>query len=137
MTTQRTSKVEYQAKIIDILSDPEVPVPDRTTLAEQLGINRRTMYSHFSGVEIDDLYRSALLIRRERLAGFSCHVDDALFDACRAGDVKAIELYYKRMEGWAPKTKIEADLTTMTLAERLAQIEKEDNGESGQGTSAV
>jgi hypothetical protein len=130
MTTRYTNG--YHAQILDILTEDGTLMPNRTELARRMGIDRDTLYNNFTGEELTEVYNEALDIRRKQLAGKSVEVDRALLKAALAGDTHAIKLYYQRHEGWSPTTKIEGDITHMTLAERLMQIEK---GEAAAGTS--
>jgi hypothetical protein len=123
---QRESKEVVTEKIMDILSNPDQSPPIRTALCKVLGKEKGNFYKMFPAAELDQLYKDALLIRRERMAAQSGIVDAALLKAVKAGDVQAIKLYYQRHEGWAPTTKISGDITHMTWAERCIQMDKEE-----------
>ena len=66
------------------------------------------MYRTFDTEELSLIEDEALKKRRARIALKLGQVDKALFDkAILDKDVKAIELIYKRLEGWNPNQKIE------------------------------
>jgi len=131
--TERTyeTKEVQTVKILELLSDPDTPPLSRGELVRVLGKDPSNFYKMFPAVELDQLYRDALKLRRERMAAQSGIVDAALLAAVKSGDVQAIKLYYQRHEGWAPTTKLSGDITHMTLAERLREIEKEEARQLG------
>jgi hypothetical protein len=98
-------KEQCRIKLLEYLGDPENEPLSRAGLASRvLGLRNRTgLYRVFTVQELSDIESEALKVRRERCARHSFSVDRALLKKATAGDVKAAELYYKRIEGWNEK----------------------------------
>ena len=65
------------------------------------------LYYKLSTARIAEAEKEALDIKRTRLAGTSAQVDQVLIEKALDGDLKAIKLYYERLEGWSVNNKIE------------------------------
>ena len=104
-----TAKEQHRLKLLEYLANPDNEILNRSTYAtEVLGISASVMYRTFDTEELSIIEDEALKKRRARIALKLGQVDKALFDkAIIDKDVKAIELIYKRLEGWNPNQKIE------------------------------
>ena len=104
-----TAKEQHRLKLLEYLANPDNEILNRSTYAtEVLGISASVMYRTFDTEELSIIEDEALKKRRARIALKLGQVDKALFDkAILDKDVKAIELIYKRLEGWNPNQKIE------------------------------
>lgn len=104
-----TAKEQHRLKLLEYLANPDNEILNRSTYAtEVLGISASVMYRTFDTEELSIIEDEALKKRRARIALKLGQVDKALFDkAIIDKDVKAIELIYKRLEGWNPNHKIE------------------------------
>ena len=104
-----TAKEKHKINLLEYLSNPDNKVIMRSELAEKvLGITKSALYKFFNTDELSEIEGEALKKRRARLALKISQVDDALVERATIDkDVKAIELFYKRLEGWNPNQKIE------------------------------
>ena len=115
----------HRLKLLEYLANPENELFSRCAWAEKiLKIDRSVMYRHFNGDELTAIEGEALNRRRARYGIKLAQVDKALFDkAIGEGDVKAIELIYKKFENWNPNQKIEIS-TGDSFNETLAELGK-------------
>ena len=104
-----STKDKHKLSIIEHLQNPDNDIKNRKDLAEKvLGVSTSALYKFFSSDELAEIESEALKTRRARLALKISQVDDALVERATIDkDVKAIELFYKRLEGWNPNQKIE------------------------------
>ena len=104
-----TAKEKHKINLLEYLSNPDNKVVMRSELAEKvLGITKSALYKFFNTDELSEIEGEALKKRRARLALKISQVDEALVERATVDkDVKAIELFYKRLEGWNPNHKIE------------------------------
>ena len=104
-----TAKEKHKINLLEYLSNPDNKVIMRSELAEKvLGITKSALYKFFNTDELSEIEGEALKKRRARLALKISQVDEALVERATVDkDVKAIELFYKRLEGWNPNQKIE------------------------------
>ena len=104
-----TAKEQHKLKLLEYLANPENEILNRSTMAEKvLGISASAMYRTFDTEELSEIENEALKKRRARLSLKLGQIDKALVEkAIEDKDVKAIELCYKRFEGWNPNQKIE------------------------------
>lgn len=118
------TKQKYKSMILEYLGNIDNDPPTRDELADKaLKISRTTLYNHFSPGELAELEADGLAIRRARYAGKSAAIDSALVARALKGDVRAIRLYYERIEGWSPKS-------TLAIEQNLDDLRKyaQDNG---------
>jgi hypothetical protein len=113
-----TAAERHRASIIAYYAEPEnEPVKKDILATEICGVSRAALYKVLTPREIDEAVSAGLEQRRERYAAFSAAVDHALAKKAIGGHVGAMELFYKRLEGWSEKTehKIEIGPTDETL----------------------
>ena len=108
-TEQLSVKDKHKLKIIEALQNPDNEIANRKEIAEKiLGISTSGMYKIFTPDELAEIEGEALKRRRARLSLKLGAIDKALVEKATIDkDVKAIELCYKRFEGWNPNQKIE------------------------------
>lgn len=108
-TDKISTKEKHKLAIIEYLQSPDNDISNRKDIAEKvLGISTSGLYKFFSSDELSDIENEALKKRRARLSLKIGCVDKALLEKATVDkDVKAIELCYKRFEGWNPNQKIE------------------------------
>jgi hypothetical protein len=119
---------KHRETLIKYLSDPDNEWPTRTVMSrEVLGFKSGSqIYQHFKGYELDEIEAEALDIRRKRYSRHSAAADIALIERAKSGDPQALKLFYQRLEGWNPASKVESTVKVdgqLTLADVL-------NGES-------
>lgn len=104
-----TAKDKHRINLLEYLANPDNKVLMRSELAEKvLDISKSALYKFFNTDELSEIEGEALRKRRARLALKISQVDEALMERATVDkDVKAIELFYKRLEGWNPNQKIE------------------------------
>jgi hypothetical protein len=93
-------------KFVDLLEIPEFHLMTREEQGLELGVSAPVVTKWFAQVP-DSALEEALKKCRERRANTSLKVDAALIRKAVDGDVKAIELYYRKDEGWTPAQGIE------------------------------
>lgn len=120
-----TAKDRHRLKLLEYLANPENEIVGRCTLAtDVLGVTPQTMYRSFNSDEMSEIEAEALDRRRARYSLKLGMVDKSLFDeAINNGNVKAIELIYKRFESWNPSSKIEIN-TGESFNETLTELGK-------------
>ena len=118
-----TAKDRHRINILEYLANPENTVCSRTKLAEVLGITTTSLYQFFKTDELSAVELEALNMRRGRYALKLAQVDDALIKRAIEGEVKAIELVYKKFENWNPNHKIEVS-TSDNMTNALAELAK-------------
>lgn len=74
--------------------------------------------------------KEALDIKRTQMAGVSAKVDQVLIELALEGDLKAIKLYYERLENWSVNSKIEVK-TDDSLADMLKGVFNQSNSYDG------
>lgn len=98
--------LEARKRFLDLLKFPEFHEMKLQEKADATGVSISTISKWM--VQVPDSYLAeALKVSRERSASRSLEVDASLMRQCREGNVKAMDLYYRRIEGWAPKTGME------------------------------
>lgn len=98
------AKERHKLKLLDYLSNPDNPFPNREQMAsEVLGLRKQTFYYHFSVDEIADMEAEALANRRKKYAPHIVEIDRALMKKAKEGDPAAVKLVYQRIEGWSEK----------------------------------
>lgn len=99
---------ELRQRFVDLLMDPNFQVMTFVERAELMGVNEGTLKNWWKQVPADYM-AEALKVSREKSAAKSMEVDAALFREATAegGDAKHKELFYRRIEGWEPKTAME------------------------------
>lgn len=98
--------LEARKRFLDLLAYPEFHVMSEGEKADAIGISLKTL-SKWEIQVPDEYLADALRKSRERSARQSFKVDAALMKECLAGNVKALDLYYRRIEGWVPKQDME------------------------------
>lgn len=116
-----TAKDRHRINILEYLANPENTVCSRTKLAEVIGITTTSLYQFFKTDELSAVELEALNLRRGRYALKLAQVDDALLKRAIEGEVKAIELVYKKFENWNPNQKIEIS-TNESMGDTLAEL---------------
>lgn len=108
-------------------------------MAKALGLNRKTLDRY--DLEIDwEWVRDE---RRKRFAAAITQVDSALLDKAVGGNVPAMELAYKRFDGYVPESKIDvgqkADEELIDAAKAIeAELGDSEGGDiSGAGKAAA
>lgn len=91
---------------LEMLNYPEFHEMKNQDQADALEITVMTLLKWKKMVP-DDYLASALKLQRERHAKRSLETDSSLMKEVRKGNVKAIELFYRRIEGWEPKQAME------------------------------
>lgn len=99
---------ESRKRYLDYLMVPEFHLMSETDQAEAVGVDPRTIKKWGRQVPVEYM-AEALKKSREEHAARSIQVDSALFkEAVKdGGDAKHKELFYRRVEGWNPKTEME------------------------------
>jgi hypothetical protein len=96
------AKDKRRLKIIEYLGNPENPPPTRSQLATAVGYkSRQALYVMFTPLELQEIEKEALEIRRTKYAGALIKVDEALLRQAMSGDLNAIKLVYQRFDDWA------------------------------------
>jgi hypothetical protein len=67
----------------------------------------QSLYQIFTVVELDQIEKEALEIRRKHCQRQSAAVDQGLYKKAVSGDPTAAKLWYQRMEGWSEKKQHE------------------------------
>jgi len=104
--SQNAITQEGRQRFIELLMFPEFHVMSGVERAEALGVSEQTIGRWWRQVP-DDYMDEALKTARARHARQSFEVDSALMRECKGGNVKAMDLYYRRIEGWVPKQDME------------------------------
>lgn len=108
-----TKKEKNRQKLIEFLGNPQNEFVNRFAMAtEVLGYKRpQTLWRFFSPQELCDIEAEALAIRRSKYATYLARGDKAVLDKMIDGDIQAARLVYQRFEDWAPRKRIEADVS--------------------------
>jgi len=90
------------------------------------------LYYKLSTARIAEAEKEALDIKRTRLAGTSAQVDQVLIEKALDGDLKAIKLYYERLENWNPgkEVKVSADDTLQDMVKGIFNQKISDTSEN-------
>lgn len=91
---------------LEMLNYPEFHEMKNQDQADALDITVMTLLKWKKCVP-DEYLASALKLTRERRASRSFEADSSLMKEVRKGNTKAIELFYRRIEGWEPKQGME------------------------------
>lgn len=119
-----TAKEQHKLKLLEYLANPENEIMNRSSLADKvLGITPSVMYRTFNADELSEIEYEALRRRRSRYSLKISQVDNALFAKAIEGEVKAIELVYKKFENWNPNQKIEIS-TSDNITNALSELSK-------------
>lgn len=97
---------EARRRYVAMLEFPQWHLMTQVEQADALGVTQGTISQWKNGVPVS-VWDSALKVSRERHAQLSLEVDASLMKQCREGNVKAMDLYYRRIEGWVPKQDME------------------------------
>jgi hypothetical protein len=103
---QAARSIEAKRRFLDLLRYPEFHEMVNQERADAIGVSFQTLQKWMIQVP-DEYLGDALRVSRERSAKRSLEVDAALMTECRKGNVKAMDLYYRRIEGWVPKQDME------------------------------
>jgi len=121
-----TAKERNRDRLMRYLSDPENDWLDRKTLAiAVLGYKHsQSIWTVFTGAELDEIQREALDNRRKRYASMLARADMGILKAAAAGNPAAAKLAYQKFEGWTEKSQIrlEGELNLNSLSDE--EIEK-------------
>lgn len=98
--------VEARRRFLELLGYPEFHEISNQEKADAIGISIMTFQRWMIQVP-DEVLAESLKRMRERFARQSFKVDSALLEECKKGNVKAMDLYYRRIEGWVPKQDME------------------------------
>lgn len=88
---------------VEIVSDPAYMEKTKTEIAGELGVTLQTLWRWDKKVD----WGVALERRRKRYALITHQIDDALVKRAGKGDVRAIEIFYQRFDGWVPRSATE------------------------------
>jgi hypothetical protein len=118
-----TAKERNRDRLLRYLSDPDNDWLDRKTLAVTvLGYKHsQSIWTVFTGAELDQIEREALDNRRKRYASMLARADMGILRAAASGDARAAKLCYQRFEGWTEKTDL--NLTGRLEIENLSHEE--------------
>lgn len=110
-----TTKAQHRLTLIEYLGNPDNPYPSRADMSIKI-MGRKTrdaIYKYFTPMELCEIEKEALEIRRGKYAPRIAVIDAALMDKAAGGDTAAAKLVYQRMEGWSEKiqTESKADIT--------------------------
>lgn len=122
----KTKKDQHRAKILEYLADPSNTEIEREDIAKKVCgfTGTQGLYFHFTGAELDEIYREALEIRRTRYAKELMQVDRGLVKKAVSGDAQAAKLVFQRYEGWVEKKE---QKNTGDLKVILEQVEVDDS----------
>jgi len=100
-----SAKDRHRVKLIEYLANPKNDFMSREDLAVNiLKVKPRTLYAHFTGVDLDEIEAEAHELRRKRFASEIAMVDKALLkNAQENGNAAECKLVYQRLEGWSEK----------------------------------
>jgi len=101
------AKDRHRRKLLEHLADPNNDFPSRKEMASICGIERITLYTHFTPDELSDIEHGALELRRKRYAKEISKADRALLREAETGNPQAIKLVYQRFEHWNEKSTTE------------------------------
>jgi hypothetical protein len=95
----------------DLLSEYYVNIKNGVLINLKTFVNSKTLsdgqkqyFLHeFIKTNHPDFWEKVLTLSRQHYQSNSVEVDAALIKKCMAGDPRAIELYYKRIENWNPQ----------------------------------
>lgn len=99
-------KRQARLKFLELIKFPEFWEMGDNEKGASLGITDTTVRKWLIQVP-DSVLAAALKLQRERSVRRSLEVDSYLMKQCKEGNVKAMELYYRRIEGWEPKQAME------------------------------
>lgn len=100
----------------------------KSQLAKALGLNRKTLDKYDKEIDWDWIRDE----RRKRFAAAITEVDSALLNKAVKGNVPAIELAYKRFDGYVPKEALEVGgKKDEDLIDAAKTIQRELEGDSG------
>jgi len=115
-----------KAKLVEAFKDPEFFMKTQDEQCEELGISRVTLWKwkkEFSPAEWEKIRDGA----RQTYAQYAPAVDMALMEKAKKGDVKAIELFFQRYEGWSVKQNMEilnkSDLSSLSKEQLLEKVQ--------------
>ena len=115
-----------KAKLMEAFKDPEFLLKTQDEQCEELEISRVTLWKWKKEITPEQWEK----IRdgaRQAYAQHAPQVDLALIGKAQKGDVKAIELFFQRYEGWSVKQNMEilnkSDLAGMSKEELLEKVQ--------------
>ena len=104
-------------------------------IAKKLKVSRTTIIAWDKRIDWDEV----LTERRKLYAKETVNVDIAMVKKAKAGDVRAIDLYYQRFDNWVPTSKQQSeDLSKKSVPEldkEIAELEAQ-RGLRGRDTQA-
>lgn len=112
----------------DLLLDPGWLTESRESMARALGLSSKTLTRYDNEIDWDWVRDE----RRKRFAASMLNVDSALLKKAESGHVPAIELAYKRFDGYVPKEALEVGAKKdEDLIDAAKAIQRELEGNEG------
>lgn len=90
-------------RYVEILTDPAYIGMTRKSIADELGVCVETLWRWDQSEKID--WSAIKMRRRQRYDKVTPAIDDALIKRAKSGDVRAIELYFERFDGYIRTSK--------------------------------
>ena len=121
----------------DLLLHPGWITESKASMARALGLNRKTLDRYDALIDWEWVRDE----RRKQFAAAITQVDSSLLDKAVGGNVQAMELAYKRFDGYVPKEALEVGgKKDEDLIDAAKTIQRELEGDEGRdlpGTSTA
>lgn len=85
-------------RYVEILVDPGYIGKTRQEIAEEIGVDKVTLWRWDKKVDHEWVKNE----RRRRYGQVTNSIDNALIKAAKEGNIRAIEVYYQRFDGYVP-----------------------------------
>ena len=115
------AKDRHRKKLIQYLGDWENDFPNKSGLADILGIKHCTLYFHFTPGELNEIFDEGLELRKKQSAVPRSEVYTSMHKEAVGGVVQAQKEFLDRTEGKV-KEKLELGLDESALALILSQL---------------
>lgn len=115
-----TEKEKAFERYLEILIDPQYISWTQEAKAKELGVAAVTLWRWDKEVDWDKIKEQ----RRAKFAQHTTKIDDALVQKAKKGDLRAIEVYYQRFDGWVPRSEVKEvhDIDESLIDEELKAL---------------
>lgn len=93
------AKEKHRKRLIDYLANWENNFPNKTQMAEIIGLKQNTLYFHFTPIELDEILNDGLEQRKKNAAIPRAAIYVAMEKAAKDGNVPAQKEFLDRTEG--------------------------------------